>query len=269
MCTNSVSLPGPREEATPDLSGKGRGRRGVAGWAIVFASLMLAWPGLPTRARAQVPGPESFAQEPRTPAELWAAVDYLLRTGQTGKAIPYLDKFMSSNPDDATLIEIRDRYGTGSILRLADDPATREVRGAPGRQAGGGRAAVRDPARAGRPVRDGPDRDARGAGSRRRPSQGGGPLRRALPGRGARSARDLSPKSDPLLARNLGRLDRSTVPALLAVLDSPDPRARGRRGDGPRANRRRPCRPLPDLPGGARPSRPPRFARPPRRRSAG
>ena len=71
-----------------------------------------------------MPGPESFAQEPRTPAELWAAVDYLLRTGQTGKAIPYLDRFMGSNPDDATLIDIRDRYGAGSILRLADDPAT-------------------------------------------------------------------------------------------------------------------------------------------------
>ena len=33
---------------------------------------------------------------------------------------------MKSQPDDATLIEIRDRYGAGSILRLDDDPATRQ-----------------------------------------------------------------------------------------------------------------------------------------------
>ena len=74
---------------------------------------------------AQAPGPELFAKEPRTPLELWDAVDYLLRTSQAKKALPYIDRFLKSKPDDATLIAIRNRYGPGSILRLSDDPATR------------------------------------------------------------------------------------------------------------------------------------------------
>ena len=71
------------------------------------------------------PGPELFAKEPRTPLELWDAVDYLLRTNQAKKALPYIDRFIKSKPDNATLIAIRNRYGPGSILRLSDDLTTR------------------------------------------------------------------------------------------------------------------------------------------------
>ena len=70
-------------------------------------------------------GPELFAKEPRTPLELWDAIDYLLRTNQAKKALPYLDKFVKSQPNDVTLITIRNRYGPGSILRLSDDALTR------------------------------------------------------------------------------------------------------------------------------------------------
>src|SRR5271170_4992120 len=80
--------------------------------------------GLAPEAKAQVPGPELFAKEPRTPLELWQAVDYLVRTSQAKKAVPYLDKFVKSAPDDATMIAVRNQYGLGSILRLNDDPAT-------------------------------------------------------------------------------------------------------------------------------------------------
>src|SRR5438067_1592635 len=76
-------------------------------------------------AMAQAPGPELFAREPRTPLELWEAADYLIRTGQAKKAVPYLDRLQKSRPDDATWVAIRDRYGPGSFLRLDDDPATR------------------------------------------------------------------------------------------------------------------------------------------------
>ena len=75
-------------------------------------------------AMAQAPGPELFAREPRTPIELWEAADYLVRTGQAAKAVPYLDKFQKSQPDDATLVAVRDRYGAGSFLRLDNHPAT-------------------------------------------------------------------------------------------------------------------------------------------------
>src|SRR4051812_44472314 len=92
---------------------------------IVAGLSALAAPGFVAPARGQVPGPESFAKEPQTPLELWDAVDYLVRTGQTKQAAPYLNKFLKSNPDDATLLQIRDRYGIGSILRLEDAPETR------------------------------------------------------------------------------------------------------------------------------------------------
>ncbi len=77
------------------------------------------------QAHAQVPGPEVFAKTPTTPRELWDAADYLVRTGQAKQAVPYLKKFVESNPDDLTLLNLRDRYGARSFLKLQDDPATR------------------------------------------------------------------------------------------------------------------------------------------------
>ena len=67
--------------------------------------------------------------------ELWDAADYLVRTGQAEQAVPYLNQFLKSNPDDATLMRVRDRYGVGSILRLQDylRPApSKEAEGRPG-----------------------------------------------------------------------------------------------------------------------------------------
>ena len=87
--------------------------------------LALLASGFGTIAFAQPPGPELFAKDPRTPMELWDAIDYLLRTNQAKKALPFLDKFIKSKPDDATLIAIRNRFGPGSVLRLNDHDATR------------------------------------------------------------------------------------------------------------------------------------------------
>ena len=126
MFRNPVSLFGRRNEALPDGCKLERGRRGRFRWRVAITSLALAIAGLTAAVDAQVPGPESFVQEPRTPMELWSAIDYLVRTGQIKQAVPYLDKFMSSQLDDATLIQIRDKFGTGSLLRLEDDPATRK-----------------------------------------------------------------------------------------------------------------------------------------------
>jgi hypothetical protein len=41
--------------------------------AGILALVVIAW--APPDARAQMPGPESFAQEPKTPVELWGAID--------------------------------------------------------------------------------------------------------------------------------------------------------------------------------------------------
>src|SRR5262249_56601976 len=114
---------------TPSLSDHGRPAAPRVAAAGLGVGLALAWLGScpAPSARAQVPGPEVFAKEPTTPLELWDAADYLVRTGQASLAAPYLKKFMASNPDDETLMKIRDRYGAGSILRLQDDPATRDL----------------------------------------------------------------------------------------------------------------------------------------------
>ena len=70
-----------------------------------------------------------------------------MRTGQVQQAVPYLNSFVQSQPDDETLLQIRDRYGAGTILRLGDYPQTRALEQAHHQDAGGGDAAHRDPAR--------------------------------------------------------------------------------------------------------------------------
>src|ERR1700677_961537 len=76
-------------------------------------------------ALAQVLARDVFAREPKTPLETWEIASYLLRIGQPGQAAPYVKKFLNDKPDDATLLEVRDAYGVGSILSLSDSPETR------------------------------------------------------------------------------------------------------------------------------------------------
>src|SRR5277367_2616455 len=97
----------------------------LIGLRAISVILALVATGASTTAVAQPPGPELFAKDPRTPIELWDAIDYLLRTNQGKKALPFLDKFIKSKPDDATLIAIRNRFGPASVLQLNDHDATR------------------------------------------------------------------------------------------------------------------------------------------------
>jgi hypothetical protein len=188
----------------------------TASLALVF----LADPELGSRAAAQAPGPELLAREPRTPLELWEAVDYLVRTGQAKKAVPYLEKLRKTPPDDETVIAIRNRYGAGSILRLADDAATRPF----------AQPLVELLVNAARKYATAPERIARLIGdlTKSRPEQdyAVSHLREAGPYAipflvKALSRPELSAGDRRLLVQNIGRLDHSAVPALTAVLDSP------------------------------------------------
>ena len=192
---------------------------GLAAVTLTLA-MIVPQPGLPVM--AQAPGPELFAKEPRTPLELWDAVDYLLRTNQAKKALPYIDKFLKGKPDDATLIAIRNRYGPGSILRLSDDAATRPF-AQPLAEAmvAAARKYASRPERIARFVSEltkTPDeqeyavRHLREAGPNAIPF-----LVEALNQPG------LSADDRRLIVKNMGRLDRSVIPALAAVLDSADP----------------------------------------------
>lgn len=182
-------------------------------------------PGLVAEARGQVPGPETFSKEPETPLELWEAVDYLVRTGQPRNAAPYLAKFMKSNPDDTVLLQIRDRYGAGSVLRLDQYPETRPMAGPLSTMLAD--AARRSATRAERIERfirtltrtteeqEYAVERLREAGSYAVP-----PLVRTL------DDPNTSPGDRALIAYNMGRLDRSATPALIASLDSAATNAR-------------------------------------------
>lgn len=190
--------------------------------AVCFTPILPIITGLCLPAYAQVPGPELFAKEPRTPLELWDAIDYLLRTDQAKKALPYLDKFMKGKPDDTTLIAIRNRYGPGSILRLSDDASTRPF----------AKPLSEAMVVAARNYAMRPERIARFvAALTKTPHEQDYAVRRlreAGPDAvsflvDALSQRSLAAEDRRRIVDSIGRLDHSAVPALAAVLDSPDP----------------------------------------------
>lgn len=184
--------------------------------------------------------PPSFARQPTTPLETWEVVDYLLRVGQPEQAAPYVKRFLDANPDDATLLRVRDEYGPGTILRLADHPATAPY-SAPLLDRVN-KAAVRaatDPARLERFVAALRLSKEEQAYAVDRLKEAGpyavAPILREL------SRAGLSDEDRVPFAENLGRLDRTAVPPLIAALESTDvklvgdaARALGRIGD-PRA----------------------------------
>ena len=172
-------------------------------------------------ARAQVPGPEIFAKTPTTSLELWEAIDYLVKTDQAPKAVPYIKTFLKNKPDDASLIKIRDSYGYGSILQLQDYPSTR-ASAAPIVQLviDASRRVAADPARVKASIKllsASPAEQRIGVERLREVGPDAVPaILEALKGA------DLKPTDRDLILKNLGRLDRSAVPALIPVLEAKD-----------------------------------------------
>jgi len=177
--------------------------------------------GLPVPAQAQAPGPESFAKKPETPLELWDAVDYLVRVGQADQAVPYLNAFLKSKPSDDVLLEIREHYGAGSVLRLGDYPATRaQARPLMEMMASASHRHVSDPDRIRQFVAD-------LTKSREEQQYAVEQLRQAGPPAVPILVQVMRQPNLPLEERaqivgNMGRLNHTAVPALLCVLDSPD-----------------------------------------------
>ncbi len=178
-----------------------------------------------TRAIGQnlpVPGPELFAVPPKTPLEFWDAADYLVRSGQAKLAVPYLNGFVNSKPDDATLLKIRDQYGLGSILRLQDDPSTAAFTQPLLQQfTAAARRRATDPQR----IETAIDLLSRTQSEQKigvdRLRQAGPYAIPAL----IRRLGDPSVTADQraMIATNMGGLDISAVPPLVASLDAPNP----------------------------------------------
>ncbi len=175
----------------------------------------------PTAGILQPAGPERFARQPRTPLEFWDAADYLVRSGQPKVAAPYVDAFLKANPDDNTLLQIRDQFGVGSILRLAEDPAT-----APFAQPVLDRLQAAVARIANQPERlEGAMQLLWRGGAERQVGldrlREAGP--NAVPAILARlSDPSLDSRKRAVLAEALGRLDTSAVPPLVAALEAPD-----------------------------------------------
>jgi hypothetical protein len=147
---------------------------------------------------------------------------------------------MKSQPDDSTLVHLRDKFGTGSFARLEDDPATRKY----------ARPLAEKLAAVARKFAQQPERIARFVSALSKSTEEQNYAISRLREAGAYAVpylieamnqAGISSEDRALLVHNMGRLDRDALPALLAVLDSPDSRlaadaaaAIGRIGD-PRA----------------------------------
>lgn len=199
--------------------------------------LALVGPVPPAVAQLEIPGPELFAKPPETPMELWDAVDYLVTVGKPDQAVPYLRTFLGSNPGDEVLLQVKDRYGAGSVLRLEDYPQTRPF----------AEPLIEQLNAAARRRSSDPDRLRRfvKALAATLPEQNyavdqlriAGPY--AIPFvLEALSSPGLTAEERILVTQNLGRLDATATPALVAALDVTDDRiaadiadALGRIGD--------------------------------------
>ena len=191
-------------------------------------------------ALAQIPAKDAFSGEPKTPLETWEVASYLMRIGQPAQAAPYFKKFLDAKPDDATLLEVRDSYGVGSILSLSDHPETRPyAKLLADRLAEASTRNAADPARIDKFVAGLSKSREEQAYAVDRLKEAGSYAVPAIVRALSVAGLDASVRTP--LADNLGRLDRKAVPALIATLDSTDDklvgdaaRALGRIGD-PRA----------------------------------
>ncbi|HEV3300988.1 MAG TPA: HEAT repeat domain-containing protein [Planctomycetaceae bacterium] len=90
--------------------------------AATTAPTPAAIPGGPSQP-APPPTEESpLLTEPTTPVELFDAAVLCDRLYRPVLAKQYLDKFLKSNPPDAILLEVRDKYGPALFLRFAHNP---------------------------------------------------------------------------------------------------------------------------------------------------
>ena len=57
-------------------------------------------------------------KEPTTPEEMFAATLLMVDFARMDLAVKYLEQFQATDPDDATLIKLRDKHGTADFLKL-------------------------------------------------------------------------------------------------------------------------------------------------------
>lgn len=74
------------------------------------------------KAKDDVPPEDNpLLTEPRTPQTLMDAVVLMTDLARPGLARLYLEKLLETNPDDETLLKLRDKHGPAMFLRLSND----------------------------------------------------------------------------------------------------------------------------------------------------
>ncbi len=63
--------------------------------------------------------PSPLLYEPKTPEEMFSAVLLMVDLARMDLANRYLQQFIAANPDDETLIRLRDKHGTGDFVMLS------------------------------------------------------------------------------------------------------------------------------------------------------
>ena len=93
----------------------------VAGSALWIAPVSIGWA---QNADDVNPLPEAspLVQEPKTPVEEFDAVLMMLRLGKPELARYYLQQLLDGEPDDATMLQLRDRHDTATFLELIRVP---------------------------------------------------------------------------------------------------------------------------------------------------
>ncbi len=190
---------------------------------LAFMGIVVAvTAAFPPAASAQAPGAESFARPPKTPQETWERVDYLVRVGQAAQAVPFLKQFIESNPDETTMIALRDEYGQASFLRLLDAPETRPfAQPVLDRLAKASRQFATRPDRLQAAITALPRTREERSYAVERLREAGAYAVPALVQELGRPA--LPPDQRTAIVDGLGSLDASAVPPLIAALESPDP----------------------------------------------
>jgi CheY-like chemotaxis protein len=88
---------------------------------LVYSSSIQAQPAPPAPLPGKVVGiePSPLLVEPKTPEESFAAALLMVDLARVDLARKYLEQFEASAPDDAMLMAMRDKHGTGEFLKLA------------------------------------------------------------------------------------------------------------------------------------------------------
>ncbi len=92
-------------------------------WAIAILGVLAGADSVSAQPAAPMPMQEEspLLIEPESPEEAIEAAVLMQRLARPGLAKRYITQFLNANPDEATLLKIRDKYGPAIFLKMATD----------------------------------------------------------------------------------------------------------------------------------------------------